>query len=106
MTNRRGNKRKPFRRNIRYGLIDPPEYTSFITDLSDTGICIHTNKIFTPGTKLFLAINTNEGSFKAEGIVIWAKKSPPHLIRHMKSGMGIKFTRVDEGLLKLYREKL
>ncbi|MFQ5427799.1 MAG: PilZ domain-containing protein [Thermodesulfobacteriota bacterium] len=102
----RTSKRIPFRNNVRYGLTDPPQFLSFITDFSDTGIYIKTNKIFTPGTKLFLVIETGEGDFKAKGVVAWAKKAPPHLVRHMKSGMGIKFTEVDQRLVEIYKQRL
>jgi len=105
MPKRRISKRVPFRSNIRYGITDPPEHTSFIMDFSDTGVYIKTNRLFTPGTKLYLLINTPHGQFKACGIVVWAKKAPPHLVRHMKSGMGIQFTSVEKGLIELYRDK-
>jgi len=105
MENRRRHKRLHFRNNVRYGLAYPPKHFSFITDFSDTGICIQTNKIYRPGTKLCLLIDTREGSFNAEGIVVWAKKAPPHLIRHMKSGMGIKFTSIAPELIDIYKDK-
>ncbi len=106
MSDNRASKRIPFRNNVRYGHTNPPQSISFITNLSDTGLYIKTNKIFVPGTKLFLLIETGEGRFEAEGIVIWAKKAPPHLVRHIKSGMGIQFTRVASELIELYRTKI
>lgn len=106
MENRRDSWRKSLRRNIRYGRTYPPQYIAFLTDFSETGLCVKTNRVFAPGTELCLLINTDEGQFKAEGIVAWAKKAPPNLVRHMKSGMGIKFTRVDEGFIELYRKKI
>ncbi|GMR04510.1 MAG: PilZ domain-containing protein [Thermodesulfobacteriota bacterium] len=105
MPKRRISKRLAFRHNIRYGPTNPPEHVSFITDLSDTGVYIKTNKVFRPGTKLYLVIETGHKSYKAEGVVVWAKKAPTHLIQHTKSGMGIKFTSVDQALVDEYRDR-
>ncbi|MFQ5480615.1 MAG: PilZ domain-containing protein [Thermodesulfobacteriota bacterium] len=106
MEEKRDSKRIPFRHNVHYGLTEPPQFISFITDISVTGLYIKTNKVFAPGTKLFLLIEANESLFKAEGIVVWSKKAPPHLVRHMKSGMGIKFTHVTGELMELYKNKV
>jgi len=105
MEDRRQSKRIPFRFNIRYGLTESPEHSAFISDFSETGVCINTNRVFAPGTELCLVIETIEGNFRAEGLVVWARKAPPHLVRHMKNGMGIKFSRVDEGLIELYKKE-
>jgi len=100
------SKRIAFRKNVRYGPTKPPQHTSFIINFSDTGAYIKTNRPFAPGTKLFLLISTDEGPYRAEGRVVWAKKAPPHIIRHIKSGMGIRFTSVEQGLLELYRKRI
>lgn len=102
---KRTTNRIAFRYTVRYGPKIPPEFTSFITNLSDTGLCIKTNKVYSPGTKLYLIIEAAGSAFNAEGIVVWAKSTSPSLVRHVKNGMGIKFTQVDEGLLRLYRAK-
>ena len=99
------SKRVAFRNTVYYGPTDPPEHISFITDLSETGLCIQTNRVFTPGTKIYLVIETSGRRFRAEGVVIWAKKVPPNFIQLVKNGMGIKFTRVDKELLDAYRKK-
>ncbi|MBI5599343.1 MAG: PilZ domain-containing protein [Deltaproteobacteria bacterium] len=101
----RVSKRVAFRNVVKYGTQKPPEFVSFITDLSDTGVCIKTNKVFTPGTRLYMVIELGGSVFNAEGTVVWAKKAPPGLVRHVKTGMGIRFTHADEGLLRLYHEK-
>ena len=106
MQERREKRRVSIRSNIRYGTTDPPRNVSFITNLSPTGLCIHTNKIYAPGTKLFLVLENDKGPLKAEGVVVWSRKAPPHLIRHVPSGMGIRFTRVDQELLRLIEEKI
>jgi len=105
LSERRANKRVSLRDNVRYGPTEPPQHISFITNLSTTGVYIHTNRVFALGTRLFLVFETRNGRLKAEGVVVWTRKAPPHLIRHIKSGMGIKFTRADEALLDLVRER-
>jgi len=99
------SKRIPFRYTIKYGPVNPPEFTSFVTNLSETGLCIKTNKIFKPGTTLYMIIELPGGVFNTEGVVIWAKASPPALVRHVRTGMGIKFTKTDPELLKAYYAK-
>ncbi|MBI5560812.1 MAG: PilZ domain-containing protein [Deltaproteobacteria bacterium] len=106
-TNRkRTTNRIVFRYTVRYGPRKPPEFVSFVTNLSDTGLCIKTNNVFSPGTHIYMVIELPGNlSFNAEGTVMWAKKAPPGLVRHVKNGMGIKFTQVDDGLLTIYRTK-
>lgn len=105
MPKRRISKRLPFRHNIRYGPTNPPQHISFITDFSDTGVCIKTNKVYRPGTKLYMVIEAGDKRFEAEGVVVWAKKAPPHLMNITKSGMGIRFTEVDRALIEDYRDR-
>jgi Tfp pilus assembly protein PilZ len=80
--------------------------TSFTTDISERGTHVKTNRIYRPGTKLYLIIETSNKSYEAEGIVVWAKKVPPRLVRVVKNGMGIRFTNVCQELVDLYIEKL
>ena len=96
----------PFRVIVRYGSSKPPEFSSFIANISDTGVYLKTNRVFRPGTLIFMTIEDNEENFNCEGIVSWARRVPPGLERITRCGMGIKFTMVPEGLLKIYNEKL
>ncbi len=100
MEERREKERISTRRNVRYGTTDPPGHISFITDLSARGLCIHSSKVFAPGTRLFLQIESAKGPLRAEGVVVWARKSPPHLVRHVLSGMGVRFTSIDKDALE------
>ena len=99
------SKRVAFRNTVYYGPKNPPEHVSFITDLSETGLCIQTNRVFQPGTKLYMIIEVASRRFEAEGVVVWAKKVPPNLIQLVKNGMGIRFTRVDGDLMDVYNKK-
>ncbi|HZX35182.1 MAG TPA: PilZ domain-containing protein [Thermodesulfobacteriota bacterium] len=104
--NKRISRRVPFRTVVKYGPTDPPEHTSFVVDLSDTGVCIKTNKVFKPGTKLHLNFELDEKTTcRAVGIVQWAKTAPAELARMIKTGMGIRFTHMEKELLALYRKK-
>ncbi len=105
MLEKRANKRVTFRNVVRYGLENPPVKISYVTDLSDTGLFIKTCKIYRPDTKLYLTIEVNGKPHKGEGVVTWAKKVPKNLMRIIKGGMGIRFTRIDKTLKDLCRDK-
>jgi Tfp pilus assembly protein PilZ len=102
---RRRSKRFAFPYILYFGKTTPPVHKSVVQDLSDTGAGIKTNKLFNPGTRLYLAVDTLDKSYMAEGVVVWINKNPPVLLRLIKNGMGIKFTRVDRELVDIYEEK-
>lgn len=101
----RSNKRVAFRTTIKYGLEKPPAHTSFVTDLSVTGVCIQTNRVFKPGSKLFLTVFVDNKSFEAEGIVTWSQKVPQNIVRVVKNGMGVEFTSVEQELLDICKKR-
>ena len=105
MSDKRDSRRIPFRVMVDYGPKDPPTNRSFATDLSDTGLCIKTNKVFKPGIELYMNIEIEETVYKAYGVIMWAKVVPPRLVRVVKNGMGVKFIYMDPGLLKEYNKK-
>lgn len=100
------NKRIPFRVIVRYGLEKPPKLNSFITDFSDTGVYLKANRVFKPGTNLFMSIEVNGTSYECEGVVSWSKKVPRGMERSAKSGMGIRFSSLPKELIDIYTEKL
>jgi hypothetical protein len=53
-----------------------------------------------------MAIEVHKESFDCEGSVRWAKRVPPGLERIARCGMGIKFLKVPQGLLDIYKAKL
>jgi len=91
---------------VKYGPTEKREHTSFLTDMSDTGLCIKTNTVYRPGTKIFMSVEVEDKEYPAEGIVMWAKIVPPQLVRVTKNGMGIQFTFVDMELLEYYYARL
>ena len=100
------NKRIPFRVIVRYGLERPLQLNSFITDFSDTGVYLKTNRVFKPGTKLLMSIEVSGISYDCEGIVSWSKKVPRGMERLVKNGMGIRFSALPKELLDIYVGKL
>jgi len=60
-------------------------------DLSDNGILLKSNRIFSPLTKLTLELSiAPQMKVYCEGYVQWAKQPPPSLVRIIKNvGMGI-----------------
>jgi Tfp pilus assembly protein PilZ len=105
LSDKRDSRRIPFRFIVKYGLTQPPEHTAFLTDLSDSGICIKTRTVFKPGTTLYMSIENAGTCHECEGVVEWAKKVPPSLARVRKSGMGIRFTQACPELIAYYKEK-
>ncbi len=105
-TDNRQSKRLPFNHSAKFGQKNPPGRISFVTDLSEGGVCLKTNTVFQPGTKVYLSITVDGLSYEAEGVVAWAEKAPPALQHQVKGGMGIKFTDVDHALLEVYNGKL
>ncbi len=99
-------KRVPFRVLVRYGPEDPPKFNSFITDFSDTGVYLKANRVFSPGTNLFMTVEVDGNKFNCEGVVSWSKKVPRGMERTAKSGMGIRFSSIPKELLDIYTERL
>jgi Tfp pilus assembly protein PilZ len=102
---RRRAKRFAFPYTLYFGPLRPPPHKSFIKDLSDKGIGVKTNVAFSPGTKLHLIIETADKIYRADGVVAWSNQTTPGLVQLLKTGMGIKFSHVDQGLIDLYEEK-
>jgi Tfp pilus assembly protein PilZ len=65
-----------------------------------------THRAFKPGTRLYMIVKAPDKSYNAEGVVVWAKRVTPGLLQLVKTGMGIKFTHVDPGLVDVYEKKL
>jgi hypothetical protein len=105
MVERRRNKRVLFRTAVRLGPDRPPEYTSLSTDLSYPGIGMKTYWAFEPGTTLYLLIDGVCKRYGAEGVVVWSKRLRPGVVQLETTGMGIKFTYVDNELFDLYEQK-
>lgn len=86
------------RMTIRFG-VGEPSRMAFTEDISPEGMFIKTTNICSPGTRIKIDLNTQNGELLAmEAQVMWAKKVPPqmiHLVR--KCGMGVRITRFVNG---------
>jgi hypothetical protein len=107
-TKRRRSKRVPFRTPVHFAapLNKSHKHSSFITDLSYDGVCMKTNKFFTPGRKLCLFIDVFDKNYVAEGIVSWTKNVSPKLAWIVKNRLGIKLRHIDHRLIDLYEQKI
>lgn len=74
----------------------------FTGDISLTGIFIKTNTIFPPGSVLKMEVELPDSKIlHLKGTVMWAKRVPPTLVRHIKkSGMGVKVLQPSEEYVK------
>jgi hypothetical protein len=95
-------KRMPIRRKkrlkIRFG-VQYPQRVAFTRDASEEGVNVVTGYPERPGTKLLVELELPSGeSVVVYGLVRWAKKVPPNLMRVAgKAGMGVHFTQFTSG---------
>src|SRR5688500_8042498 len=66
------------------------------TNVSKTGIFLRTQQVLPSGARLRLEVTCAGRSFVAEGVVMRALRTPPHLQSAIPSGMGVRFLRVEE----------
>ncbi len=90
---------------VHFGRHKHPEHTSYLTDFSDTGVCIKTDRVFQPGTKLHLTLEYGGKSCKAEGVVAWEKRVSPRDTQLVKVDMGVHLTRVEPEWEALYEKR-
>jgi len=78
-----------------------PVNIGFTGDISSTGLFIKTNTIFPPGSVLKIEIELpNSKTIHMQGTVMWAKRVPATLVRHVKnSGMGVRILQPPEEYL-------
>lgn len=88
-------KQQQFRRSkrieVRFG-VERASYLGFTVDVSATGLFLKTTTVFPPHTELILEITLpDQRILSLRGEVMWAKRVPPQLARHVKkAGMGIE----------------
>lgn len=102
MEKRRAERHKK-RLSIKFGP-DHPDNIGFMEDISATGLRIKSNHVYKPGTVLKLELEDHDIKMYAEGIVTWAKKAPPQMMRIARCGMGISFLRIDSNMVHYFEE--
>jgi hypothetical protein len=60
---------------------------------------------FEPGTILYMLIDGVNKRYKAEGIVVWSNRLKPGVVQTETTGMGIKFTYVDNELVEKFAKR-
>ena len=87
---KRGNDRTKRRLMVRFGR-EAADRTAFTKNLSETGLFLQTNHVFSPGTTVQLQIHFPDRVFSHWAHVAWAKKVPPQLAHVLECGMGVRF---------------
>ncbi len=79
--------------------IDAAGRVAFTEDISQQGLCIRTALIYPPGSRLKIELDLPNGNLvKMAGVVMWAKKVPPNMVRLVKKcGMGVRITGITSG---------
>lgn len=74
----------------------------FTDDLTSISLFIKTSKVFVPGTLLKIqVILPDDQIIDLTGTVVWAKKVPPNLIRHVrKAGIGIRLDKTPQSYIQ------
>ena len=87
---------------VRFGTT-VPEKTGFTKNVSESGLFIHTNQVFPPGTTIQVVAQFPDRKFTFWGRVIWAKRVPPQLAHILDCGMGICFVDPSPDWLAYYQ---
>jgi Tfp pilus assembly protein PilZ len=98
----RGTERVPSRLTVRYGAHSPDRQDE-VDNISETGLCIHTNQVYKVGTQIRLHLEFPERTIVHTGEVMWAIRVPDHLRESMVCGMGIRFVNPEPGWTAIFR---
>ncbi len=104
--NKRSSKRIPFFHSVHYGEQTHGDKISLVTNLCTGGLFIKDNLVLAPDTQVHIAIRVDKEVYEARGTVAWSNNLRPSLARVTENGMGIKFDKVDERLIKTYNDEI
>ncbi len=103
---RRFSKRVSYRRSGIYSAASmPPKHPAHTMNLSESGLFINTAQPLEPGTRLQFIIRDNGCYLKVEGIVTRNMMKEESIIFTSESGMGVRFLKPNDMLLKIYRDQ-
>src|SRR5215831_857042 len=88
---------------VKYGT-SVAEKTAFTKNVSETGLFVHTNAVFKPGTTIQVHIEFPSRTFSMWAKVVWAKKVPPQLAHVLECGMGLCFVDPSAEWLSFFRD--
>lgn len=86
---------------VRFGAKGDLGCSGVIENVSARGLYLTSTRIFPPGTPLAIEFHVEEQTHRLDGIVRWARRAPPNLIRVAPSGMGIELTQAPEAFYTL-----
>lgn len=78
--------------------------TAFTKNVSETGLYVHTNQVFKPGTTIHVQLQFPNRTFSMWARVVWAKAVPPQLAHVLECGMGICFIDPSPEWIAFFRE--
>ena len=97
----RNTRRARLRLMVRFGTT-VPDKTGFTKNVSESGLFIHTNQVFRPGTTIQVEAQFPDRKFTFWGRVVWAKQVPPQLAHILECGMGVCFVNPSPAWLDYY----
>ena len=88
---------------VKYGS-SAVDKTAFTKNVSETGLYVHTNQVFKPGTTIHVQLQFPDRMFSMWARVVWAKAVPPQLAHVLECGMGVCFIDPSPEWLAYFRE--
>ena len=87
---------------VKFG-ISAADKTAFTKNVSETGLFVHTNTVFKPGSTIQVRIHFPDREFSMWARVLWAKAVPPQLAHVLECGMGLRFIDPEPEWLQHYQ---
>jgi hypothetical protein len=98
-------KREAKRFMVRYGT-SGLEKSAFTRNVSETGMCLQTNAVFGPVTRIQVQFELEDRTFSMLATVIWAKTVPSKLVYARQCGMGICFDEPSINWIQYYNKRI
>ena len=87
---RRNSVRYAAQLRVRFG-IHGLEREAPVANISEGGMCLKTNDVYTTGSRIMIALDLPGGEIHLRGEVMWAIRVPEHQTETMEHGMGVQF---------------
>ena len=96
-------KREAKRFMVRYGTSELTK-SAFTRNVSETGMCLQTNTVYKPGTRIQVQFELEDRTFFMLARVVWAKTVPSRLVYMSQCGMGICFIEPSINWIQYYNK--
>ncbi|MCH8029946.1 MAG: PilZ domain-containing protein [Candidatus Dadabacteria bacterium] len=100
MREKRGSRRIPFRKNVKYGT-NKNMTTGYTFDLSETGLGLRGKRVLPPKTRISLSIQLADTMISLDGVVVHAKRTIPG----QPSVMGVRLLQCPAVLKAVYMRR-